>query len=499
MIIWGKPIMLRTVSQKEFIELAASAKKVAVCREILADRLTPIGIVEVLTEEMTAGAVLESGSIRQEGGRYSFIVFDKMAELRVQGDQIIERSGDKTTLHQQHPFTVLRALMMQQACAMPTYAVGLIGGALGLMTYDAIRFFESIPDRHQKQDHLPEMVFNFYRTFLVFDHLQQTLLISVIVDVDVDEALEKIYQAAQEKIQCLIKKITSLQYVHDSLGKNNATFLQVDIDDQQFMQMVERSKQYIQQGDAFQVVLSRCFQQACTADPLHVYRAIRQVTPAPYMFYFPIDDSVIVGASPEKFISVSDREVTINPIAGTRKRTQQTADHAIAEELLNDKKELAEHMMLVDLSRNDLGVVSDPGSVQVKELHQVKHFSHVSHMVSVITGHLRADQDVLDALAAAFPAGTLSGAPKIRAMQIIDELETSRRGIYGGVICRLNSLANLDSCIAIRMAVLKEGVATVRAGAGIVHDSDPATEADETRHKAQGILAAITLAMEGLT
>ena len=216
------------------------------------------------------------------------------------------------------------------------------------------------------------------------------------------------------------------------------------------------------------------------------------------MFYLPINNGVIIGASPEKLIKVRNQQVEINPIAGTRQRTQQSHDEQIAAELLNDKKELAEHMMLVDLARNDLGAVCKPGSVKVKELLQVKHFSHVSHITSVVTGQLQDNLDALDALAAAFPAGTLSGAPKIRAMQIIDELETSKRGIYGGAICRLDYRGNLDSCIAIRMALLTDGMATVRAGAGIVYDSDPKSEANETRQKAQGILDAIAFAQGGL-
>lgn len=205
-----------------------------------------------------------------------------------------------------------------------------------------------------------------------------------------------------------------------------------------------------------------------------------------------------MGASPEKLISVINRQVVIHPIAGTRQRTQNSPDQQIADELLNDKKERAEHMMLVDLARNDLGAVCNPGSIEVKELMQVKHFSHVSHITSTITGQLQENKDALDALAAAFPAGTLSGAPKIRAMQIIDELETSKRGLYGGAICRIDNQGNLDSCIAIRMAILEEGIATVRTGAGIVYDSDPKSEANETRHKAQAMLEALKMAEEEL-
>jgi anthranilate synthase component 1 len=212
------------------------------------------------------------------------------------------------------------------------------------------------------------------------------------------------------------------------------------------------------------------------------------------MFYFPVLSNVIIGASPERLIRVQNKHITVNPIAGTRKRTEEKTDEAITTDLLNDKKELAEHMMLVDLARNDVGAVSVPGSVRVSELMRVKHYSQVSHITSTVTGQLQEKYDALDAFAASFPAGTLSGAPKVRAMQIIDELETSRRGLYGGAICRLDSLDNLDSCIAIRMAVLNNGTATVRAGGGIVYDSCPLAEAHETRQKARSLLEAIAQA-----
>ena len=219
---------------------------------------------------------------------------------------------------------------------------------------------------------------------------------------------------------------------------------------------------------------------------------LKKISPAPYMFYLPTEHGVMVGASPEKLISVHNGQIEINPIAGTRPKNKTESE--IETDLLHDKKEVAEHMMLVDLARNDIGASCKPGTVKVKDLLRVKHFSHVSHIASTITGELRDDKDALDALAAAFPAGTLSGAPKIRAMEIIDELETSRRGIYGGAIVQIDADGNIDSCIAIRMAVLKDGIATVRTGAGIVYDSNPLSEANETRQKARGILEAIATA-----
>lgn len=491
--------MLEKLSSDEFIALAKTKKRVAVFREIMADRLTPISIIENMGEKMPDATILES-ALLQDGSRYTYIAFDVTAQLRVANNVVLQRIGAKVTTHAAHPFTVLRQLLAQQACATKESIMKFVGGTVGLMTYDAVRMFETIPDRHTKNNSLPEMLFNFFQTALVFDHLQEKLLITTIVDVS--DNPQQCYQQAEEKINVLIKQMKTTVHSDGSsspVKKKKKTAVEMDIDDEKFMQLVAQAKKYIAKGDAFQIVLSRCFRQDYSVSPFDIYRALRRVNPAPYLFHMPVDQSVIVGASPEKMISVQNGQVEINPIAGTRKRAKNDSDDHIRDALLSDKKERAEHMMLVDLARNDLGVVCEPASVKVKDLLRVKHFSHVSHITSVITGRLRENKDALDALAAAFPAGTLSGAPKIRAMQIIDELETSKRGMYGGVICRLDQQGNLDSCIAIRMAVLADGVATVRVGAGIVHDSDPHGEANETRYKAQGLLDAIAMAHEGLT
>lgn len=490
--------MLQQLLLDEFLKLAKTAKRAAIYREIAADRLTPIGIVENLTHEMHDGAILESGMRQQDTGRYSFIAFDSIAQLSVKNNIVTQRIGSAITTHTTHPFTMLRQLLSTLSCAGKEHSVEFINGAIGFVTYDAIRLFESIPDRHTSDSLLPDMLFNFYQTTLMFDHEQQKLLISIAVEIGDDP--QQTYQETQEKITTLIAKITAPSPTTSSSATKliQDSGVHVDINDEVFMQMVERAKQYIVDGDAFQIVLSRTFSKKFTVSPFDIYRALRRVCPAPYMFYFPIENSVLIGASPEKLISVHNREVEINPIAGTRQRTEKSDDKHIAEDLLNDNKELAEHMMLVDLARNDIGAVCEPGSVKIKELLNVKHYSHVSHITSLVHGRLRDNLDALDALAAAFPAGTLSGAPKIRAMQIIDELEMSRRGIYGGAICRLDYQGNLDSCIAIRIAMLKDGIATVRTGAGIVYDSNPKAEADETRHKAKGILEAIAFAQESL-
>ncbi len=491
--------MFESLSPDAFLKLSKTAKRVTVSREIMADRLTPIGIVDHLLEEMRDGAILESAMNQADTtGRYSLIAFGVLAQLSAQEGCVVKRIGHQETTHSSHPFTVMRELIAELDCVGQPQTPHFVSGAIGFLTYDAIRLFESIPDRHASTRELPDMLFNFYQTTLMFDHQRHTLLISRVVEIG--DNPQQNYQDALNSIDTLIIKIsdpTDLSQTRASLKKSD-TPVELDINDKEFTQLIARAKDHIIAGDAFQIVLSRRFQKRYSATPLDIYRALRRVSPAPYMFYFPVKNCIIVGASPEKFISVYNREVAINPIAGTRPRTNKTNDKEIADSLLSDEKECAEHMMLVDLARNDLGVVCQPGSIKIKELLQVKHFSHVSHITSVITGQLREDQDALDALAAAFPAGTLSGAPKIRAMQIIDELETSTRGMYGGIICRIDYQGNLDSCIAIRMAMLQDGLATVRTGAGIVYDSEPTSEANETRQKAQSILDALSLAEEGL-
>jgi anthranilate synthase component 1 len=492
--------MFKPLSPEAFCILSKTARYVMVSREIMADRLTPVGVAEQLSDEMREGVILERVSEQDDATEhYSLIAFGVMAQLTAEQGQVRQRIGDQETICCEHPFTVLRKLMADLNCAAQPHMPCLVNGAMGFCTYDAIRLFESIPDRHAADRELPEMQFNFYETTLLFDHQRHTLLICKVVETAGDPLQN--YHDALGEIDALLGRISDFSGLKQtrSAKKTSDKPLKTDINDVEFMGLIERAKAHIIAGDAFQIVLSRRFQKQCSATPLDVYRALRRVSPAPYMFCLAVNHCIVVGASPEKFVSVQNGEVAINPIAGTRPRREKMNDQEIAFSLLSDEKECAEHMMLVDLARNDLGVVCQPGPIKIKSLLQVKHFSHVSHLASVITGQLREDQDAFDALAAAFPAGTLSGAPKIRAMQLIDELETSRRGLYGGMICRMDYQGNLDSCIAIRMAMLHDGLATVRTGAGIVYDSNPAAEARETRQKAQSVLDALSLAEEGLS
>jgi anthranilate synthase component 1 len=470
--------MTQPLTLAEFQVLAQQAKRIAVFREIPMGSLTPIQSYRLLSKAHGDNGVMLENLHQQESTRYAHLCFDCIASLSLQ-------QGDK-----QDPMAALRKFQSQFTFATRDSVADLISCAMGLMTYDIVRYFENIPDRHPIDSQLPILLFHFYTLSLTFDHANQSILISKVVAVS--DNLEEDFQKAQHTLDDIIQLLVSELPQTDSLQQPTAVAqIEVDVSDADFMHKIEKAKQYIVAGDAFQIVLSRCFKRHYSVTPLEIYQTLCQVSPSPFMFYFPTKARVILGASPERMISVIDRQVKANPIAGTRKRVTDSTDAAITADLLSNEKELAEHMMLVDLARNDVGSVSVPGSVVVSEFLKVKHYSHVSHITSTVTGQLQDKYDAYDAFAAAFPAGTLSGAPKIRAMEIIDELEISRRGMYGGAICRIDAKGNFDSCIAIRMALLQDGTATIRVGAGIVYDSNPAAEAQETYQKAQSMLHAI--------
>lgn len=471
--------MTQQLTLDEFKDLAKKTNRVAVFQEISADSLTPISIYCSLKNAHTTEAVIFEDFHPNGHKHYSFICFESIASLEI-------------TDQNQEPLNTLRQLQSELAYTARPDAAELITSSMGFITYDAIRFFENIPDKNVSNSLLPLMLFNFYRISLAFDHRKKTVLISYVVEVGKYPELS--YCSAREEIEKIIKLLSINDFRESDSKKEVPTAVDVEVSDLDFINMIEKAKKYITQGDAFQIVLSRCFKRQYSVSPLEIYKKLCEISPAPYMFYFPLKSCVIIGASPEQFIRSYHNKITVNPIAGTRRRQGAITDEVVADDLLNDKKELAEHMMLVDLARNDVGAVADPGSVKVDELLKVKHYSHVSHITSTVTGVLNKKYDSLDAMIAAFPAGTLSGAPKIRAMQIIDELEMSRRGLYGGAICRFDSINNLDSCIAIRSAILKDGIATIRTGAGIVYDSNPINEVQETYHKSQSILSAIAIA-----
>jgi anthranilate synthase component I len=494
--------MFARLSLEQFLEVAKTEQRIAVYQEIPGDRITSVSAFESLGAEAKGAALLESAIKEKDAGRYSVLGFQAFAEIRAKNKKVTVITPEKTETSEADAFTVIRQQFQKLRCKTLHPLSGFIGGMTGFVAYDAIRLFENIPDKNSDDLQLPDLHFKFYQHGIVFDHETNKAIITTLAEVKGNPT--QAYEKAIAELERIKNKIfsASIDLTSNSFSntnKNTVADIQADPTDADYMQLVERAKHYITIGDIFQAVISRRFQKKFTVKPFDIYRALRFKSPAPYMFYLDYKDYQVVGASPERLVRVRNNVVSSSPLAGTRPRgATPEQDELLATELLHNDKEIAEHMMLVDLARNDVGAIAEPGQVTVKELLQVKKFSHVMHLSSTVEGQLKKEYDALDALRAGFPAGTLSGAPKIRSMEIIDELENSRRGLYGGAICNVNADGDLESCIAIRMAILKNGVATVRAGAGIVFDSIPAQEAQETRQKAAAMLEAIALA-EGET
>lgn len=505
--------MFKRLVYEEFLKLSEKNNRIVYYQEIPADRITPILTYEALGSDTAKGALLESDPRDGINNKYSYICLYPYCEFSVNGDAVsLEEKGGKRTITGS-PMEVLRSVLKDNKSYFDHPLTSFVGGAVGFVSYDAVRLFENIPDRRASEKSAPDILLKFYGTNIIFDHKADKAIIAVLAETN--ENPQDSYQQAVKKAEYIINKITSFkpqiitQDIYNTqeesrdatfcVSKANERFeITESIDDENFKAKVKKAKEYIVKGDAFQIVLSRCFSMPCTANPFSVYRALRITNPSPYMFYLENEEMVVVGSSPEKLVSVENGVVGTCPIAGTRKRGRNgEEDNALAAELLADEKENAEHVMLVDLARNDIGAVCVPGSVKVKNFKQIHNFSRVMHITSQVEGKLREDKDTLDVLRAVFPAGTLSGAPKIRAMELIDELEESRRGLYGGAVCLIDSKGNFNSCIVIRTAVLKNGTAYVQAGAGIVFDSDPQLEAEETKQKASAVLNSIELAKRG--
>ena len=490
--------MFKFLSRKEYKKLAGENKPIAVYREIPGDRITPTGAFRSLGDQAKGAALLES-SLVGHLGRYSFLHFNPVFEVRVENRKLTINERGETRTVEGDPFDLLRKLQTDRSPVSSHFLSRYTGGLIGYMGYDSIRLFENIPDRHMQADSPPEIVFRSYQDTVAFDHQTGKAVVSTLAQAGSNH--DQSYYDAMARIDAIVCSLIDLSARNGNDRINNKAIkpdIQETMDDEAFKEIVEQAKHYIRAGDIFQVVLSRTFEVPFTAKPFDVYRALSLVSPSPFMFYLDMGDQVIIGASPEKLVSLEAGVLESCPLAGTRPRGKGRHDIELETDLFNDHKERAEHMMLVDLARNDLGAISKPGSVKVNELMRIKRFSHVMHISSTVAGLLEAGRDAFDALRYTFPAGTLSGAPKIRAMEIIDELETTRRNVYGGAVCAIDIDGNLNSCIIIRTSVFANGIASVRAGAGIVADSDPQCEADETRHKARSVIEAIALAEGGL-
>ncbi|HUE87195.1 MAG TPA: anthranilate synthase component I [Vicinamibacterales bacterium] len=493
---------MKLTTFEEFTDLAKRATFVPVVKEVVADLLTPVSAFLKIAEHSDYAVLLESVEGGEHVGRYSFLGKDPFLILRGRGaETVIDRAG--TTTVSERPFIdTLRELMNTFQSPFVPGLPRFTGGAVGYLGYDTATLFEPAVARPAAAGGEPgaedDAGFMIFDTVLAFDHVQHRILLIANARISGDEDLRSLYQFACAKIEFLereLERALSLPRVTSS----ETLSLESNFTQPAFEAIVRQAKESIAAGDIYQVVLSQRFSAEVGVDPFTVYRALRHVNPSPYMFFVRMGGRCIVGSSPEMLVRVEGRHAVTHPIAGTRPRGRSDEeDQRLAEELKRNEKERAEHVMLVDLGRNDLGRVCEYGSVRVPTFMALERYSHVMHLVSVVEGQLADDRDRLDALVACFPAGTVSGAPKVRAMQIINELETTPRGIYAGAIGYLDFAGNLDFCIAIRTIVLEHGHAHVQAGAGIVADSNPTAEYEETKDKARAMVRALELALAGL-
>lgn len=485
---------------EEFRELAKQGNVIPIYREILADTETPVSAYLKIMREDDFSFLLESVEGGENIARYSFLGVEPFLIFRSKGDQITieDRTTGRVEQITGNPIAELRRLNQRFKAVHPKELPRFAGGAVGYVAYDAIRLVEHLPDNTTDDLGLEEIFFCFFDTILVFDRLRHRMILISNLHLDSDTSISKEkYQEAVGRIEAMERLL--LRPIDPRLSRGRGKLdLASNFQRERFERSVEKCKEYISAGDIFQVVLSQRFETKVSVDSLDIYRMLRIVNPSPYMFHIRLGDSSIVGASPEMLVKVEDGIVETRPIAGTRPRgATEEEDVALERELLSDEKERAEHVMLLDLGRNDIGRVSEYGTVHVAEQMTIEKYSHVMHIVSSVQGKLRKGGDQFDALMACFPAGTVSGAPKIRAMEIIDELEPTKRLIYAGAVGYLDFSGNLDTCIAIRTVLVSRDKAYIQVGAGIVADSDPAREFEETVNKAKALFRAIEMAEDG--
>ncbi len=490
-------------SQDEFLELGRRFDFVPVFRRLLSDALTPVTAFLHLAQDASDAFLFESVVGGEKIGRYSFLSARPYQVLSAYGRQVqLTTAGrEEQRWEAVNPLKELARLVGQvrvaQVPGLPPFSAGVVGYA----AYDAVRYLERLPHPPQDDRHLPDLYFAFYDSMVVFDQVDKTLLVVVLAPTAECESsgqLESAYQQAQRRIDALVEHlarpspVVSLADIHTA-GEPQIPY-RSNFTREEFEAAVRKCLEYIRAGDIFQVVISQRLETELRAPAFEVYRTLRVVNPSPFMFYLRSPQVTLVGSSPEIMVRVVDRRVTVRPLAGTRPRGRtEEEDRRLAEELLADPKERAEHVMLVDLGRNDVGRVCRFGSVQLEDVMTIERYSHVMHITSSVHGELLPEKDAFDALAACLPAGTVSGAPKVRAMEIIDELEPHRRGPYAGAVGYVDFHGNMDTCIALRTLVIQGQRAYIQAGAGIVADSVPQREYQETLNKAKGLLKAIEL------
>jgi anthranilate synthase component 1 len=480
-----------------FQKLAANADYVPVYRCILSDVLSPVSAFHKIDDGGSA-CLFESVIGGEKVGRYSFLAAEPFMELS---------SSDLADSDARNPLDVLRKRMREFRVAHLKDLPPFVGGAVGYAGYDTVRYVENLPSAPQDDRKLPDLSFAFYDHMIVFDNVQKTVVVVVLAKVNREKGttgdanLLAAYDEACRRVDRLVGKLSTptetLTPTDIAIAGESHLAFKSNFTQPQFEEAVRKSVEYIRAGDIFQVVLSQRLEIPLTADPFEVYRTLRVVNPSPFMFFLRTPKCTLVGSSPEILVRVVDGKVTVRPLAGTRRRGKtEEEDEQLAVELLADPKERAEHVMLVDLGRNDVGRVAEFGSVEISDVMVIERYSHVMHITSNVTGQLTEDRDAFDALAAALPAGTVSGAPKVRAMEIIDELEPHRRGPYGGAVGYIDFAGNMDTCIALRTMVIQNGTAYIQAGAGIVADSVPEREYEETISKARGLLKAIEITQQ---
>lgn len=482
------------LSLEEAKEAAKGFCIVPISREILSDIKTPMEVLRILKRVSSHCYILESVENQEKWGRYTFLGFEPTMEITCTNGMMRVKNGKEVETLVEHPGTVIRNILKDYTSPKIEGLPSFTGGLVGYFSYDYMKYSE--PGLHldaADEEGFKDVDLMLFDKVIAFDNLKQKII--VIVNAKTDN-LEVTYPQAVEEIDRIIKLIREGEPVEAVPGKMTSDFRRL-FEKDEYCAMVEKAKKYIYEGDIFQVVLSNRLKADFEGSLLNTYRVLRTTNPSPYMFYFSSDDIEIAGASPETLVKLENGVLHTFPLAGTRPRGKNPQeDEQLEKELLADEKECAEHNMLVDLGRNDLGKISRFGSVQVEKYMSIERYSHVMHIGSTVRGEIREDKNALDAVDAVLPAGTLSGAPKIRAMQIINELENNKRGIYGGAIGYIDFTGNLDTCIAIRIAFKKNGKVFVRSGAGIVADSIPENEYQECINKAKAVMNALEAGQE---
>ncbi|MGE5558451.1 MAG: anthranilate synthase component I [Bacillota bacterium] len=488
-------------TKEEFVKLSKEGSLVPVCCEVMADCETPVSAYLKLGTRAYS-FLLESVEGGEKVGRYSFIGGEPLFVFESKGREVkIREKGETLREICADPLEALREKMGKYRPVRVDGLPPFTGGAVGFVGYDTVKFWERLPDRKEDTGHIPDCCFMLVDTVVAFDHLRRIIQVITNVNLESERNPGSAYDAAVARIELILSKLArpltrkaaTLSIQGDGTAYSTA-FARKD-----FENAVRKAKDYIEMGDIFQVVISRKLAAPYQKDPLQLYRALRMINPSPYLFYLNMGLYQLAGSSPEINVRLNGEEAQVRPIAGTRPRGKTPeADQALAAELAADEKERAEHLMLVDLGRNDLGRVCTYGTVKVRDFMTVERYSHVMHLVSTVTGRLKPEYDAFALFKATFPAGTVSGAPKVRAMEIIHELEPEARGPYAGAVGYFAFSGEMDTCITIRTILVADGKAYVQSGAGIVADSDPAREWEETENKAKGMLKAICIAGGGM-